>query len=236
MKKMLDLFSGAGGASQAMEEDDNWEVTTVDFDERFEPDICADVLDLTPNHFDGHYDLVWASPPCNKFSVATIYQNWRKEDGLLIPQNEETIDKIKLVYKTLEIMGGIDKEWWFLENPRALLRKIIGEPQGTVTYCQYGATYMKPTDLWGRHPPSFEYKSCSAGDDCHESSPRGSDKGTQGLDKKTAYFDLKEELGKDGARRVASAIRAKVPYGLSQAVKKSVENPEPPRNRLEAFV
>ena len=37
MKKMLDLFSGLGGASQAMREDDDWEVTTVDFEEKVQP-------------------------------------------------------------------------------------------------------------------------------------------------------------------------------------------------------
>ena len=76
--KMLDLFSGLGGASQAMGEDPNWEVTTVDFKEKFEPDICADVLDLGPRDFKEDYDLIWASPPCTYFTIARIWDYWTK--------------------------------------------------------------------------------------------------------------------------------------------------------------
>jgi len=41
----LDLFAGLGGFSQAFEEAEGWEVTTVDIQERFGTDICADVMD-----------------------------------------------------------------------------------------------------------------------------------------------------------------------------------------------
>ena len=50
----------------------------------------------------------------------------------------------------------------------------------TVTYCQYGDTRMKPTDLWS----NIEFKlkpMCKNGDDCHQSAPRGSRTGTQGM-------------------------------------------------------
>lgn len=204
---MLDLFSGLGGASRAMQEDENWEVITVDIEQKFNPTICADILNLTPDDFRqyGHFDLIWASPPCPHFSIAQVYNNWKKEDGLYIPQNRETIEDIKLVYHTLWLINKLNPDWWFLENPRGMLRHIIGMPKGTVTYCQYGHYIMKPTDLWGRHPPSFEYKSCSYGDSCHVYAPRGFAKGKQHI--------------RD------SAERAEVPYGLSLAVKKSVEKP-----------
>lgn len=51
----------------------------------------------------------------------------------------------------------------------------------TVTYCQYGDTRMKPTDIWTNHPdPKFK-PMCHKGDPCHVSAPRGSKTGTQGL-------------------------------------------------------
>ena len=54
-------------------------------------------------------------------------------------------------------------------------------PRYTVTYCQYGDTRMKPTDLWTNHPnPKFK-PICKNGDPCHVSAPRGSRTGTQGL-------------------------------------------------------
>ena len=51
----------------------------------------------------------------------------------------------------------------------------------TVTYCQYGDSRMKPTDIWTNHPePNFK-PMCKNGASCHESAPRGSKTGTQGL-------------------------------------------------------
>ena len=54
-------------------------------------------------------------------------------------------------------------------------------PRYTVTYCQYGDTRMKPTDIWTNHPNTNFKPMCKNGDDCHEKAPRGSKTGTQGL-------------------------------------------------------
>ena len=49
-----------------------------------------------------------------------------------------------------------------------------GLPRYTVTYCQYGDTRMKPTDIWTNHPcPKFK-PPCKNGDSCHEKNPRSS--------------------------------------------------------------
>ena len=53
-------------------------------------------------------------------------------------------------------------------------------PRSTVTYCQYGESRMKPTDLW-HNLPWTPRQICKNGMDCHESAPRGSQSGTQGL-------------------------------------------------------
>lgn len=44
--RVLDLFCGLGGFSSAFKESERWDVTTVDIEERFDPDITADVMDL----------------------------------------------------------------------------------------------------------------------------------------------------------------------------------------------
>lgn len=76
------------------------------------------------------------------------------------------------------------KGYWFIENPRGGLRKMTfmkDLPRYTVTYCQYGDTRMKPTDIWTNHPnPQFK-PMCHNGDSCHQPAPRGSKTGTQGL-------------------------------------------------------
>lgn len=206
MRYMLDLFSGLGGASKAFQESDEWEVVTVDNNPEFEPSICADVLDLTPENFEEYdFEVIWASPPCNCFSCVTIGVYWNHFPK---PKRRETVKAIELVYHTLWLISKLNPKWWFLENPVGMLRNVIGIPTGTVTYCQYGSDYMKPTDLWGEHPPSFTYKRCRNGDNCHIHSTRNSHTGIK---------DNKED----------SSGRAKIPYGLSKAVLKAVENPEP---------
>jgi len=54
-------------------------------------------------------------------------------------------------------------------------------PRVTVTYCQYGDLRMKPTDLFGVLPPSFNARRCKNGMTCHVRAPRGSPTGTQGM-------------------------------------------------------
>lgn len=55
----------------------------------------------------------------------------------------------------------------------------------TVSYCQYGDSRMKPTDIWTNSTKWIPRKMCKNGDPCHISAPRGSKTGTQGI--KGAY-------------------------------------------------
>jgi hypothetical protein len=69
-----------------------------------------------------------------------------------------------------------------------------GLPRHTVTYCQYGDTRMKPTDIWTNHPdPQFK-PPCKNGDPCHQRAPRGSMTGTQGLRGAKLRSVIPEEL------------------------------------------
>lgn len=158
----LDLFAGLGGFSAAFEDSDEWEVTTVDVEPEFEPDIERDVMDLEPGDLPGGY-IVLASPPCTYFSTAGNHDKWTSDKRPL----DEARRHVTLVYHTLGLIHALSPEYWFLENPRGRLRWFLGEPTGTVTYCQYGRDYQKPTDLWGRHPPGMSYRSCPKGADCH---------------------------------------------------------------------
>lgn len=207
MNTVLDLFCGLGGFSQAFEASECWDVTTVDIEERFDPDICADVFDLRPSDFKTDFDVVLASPPCHDLSmVASRYE--KIVDGE--PQTESARDSVALVYHTIGLIRGLSPAYWFLENPTGYLRQIIGPPTGRVTYCQYGTERMKPTDLWGDHPVVFEYRSCAFGDDCH-------------------IYNTDQEHGGwgnvDGSNtdERTPAERAKVPYKLSDAIREACE-------------
>ena len=203
--RVLDLFAGLGGFSAAFDESDRWDVTTVEIEERFDPDIQADVFDLRPSDFEGDFDLVVASPPCTQFSIAAEWNDHWDTDGE--PQTQAASDSIALVYHTIGLIRGLAPKYWFLENPRGHLRRFIDAPEATVTYCQYGAEYMKPTDLWGNHPP-LTYRRCSPGSDCHirSRSRRGPGDDAPG-----------KALPRDPAER------AKVPFELSASIRDATE-------------
>lgn len=201
-KTCLDLFAGLGGFSAAFEESSNWEVTTVEIDDQFDPDICADVLDLRPADLPDP-DVVLASPPCTVFSTAGNHDAWDFETHE--PQTERAREHVTLAFHTLGLVEALSPEYWFLENPRGRLRWFFGEPTGTVTYCQYGEDYQKPTDLWGHHPAGFTYKSCPRGGNCHSSNTED--------DGYSAIQAMPSDHGE----------RAKVPYELSLAIREAVE-------------
>lgn len=217
--QVLDLFSGTGSFSRAFEESDRYEVTSVDVravefnGENFEPDIKKDVLDLEPDDLPDA-DIVLASPPCTKFSVASIGHHWETIDNqdTYMPKKKECMIALEFVHHSIYLIRQLNPDYWFMENPRAMLRKLLWMPQGTITWCQYwtdrdqrerGSPVMKPTDLWGNHPDTFDYKSCKNGADCHESASRGSSSGTQGKE--------------------SADVRGAIPYGISKAVKSAIE-------------
>ena len=202
---VLDLFCGLGGFSASFKDSDRWELTTVDIEPAFDPDIVDDVFNLRPSDFDTDFDVVLASPPCTRFTKVA------SSAGHIVngePATKEAADATALVYHTIGLIRGLVPDYWFMENPLAFLRNVIGEPNGFVTYCQYGKDYMKPTDLWGDHPCQFRYKSCGYGDDCHVSNPNIRYGGTGSLD------------SMDGS----SEERAKVPYQLSESIRDACES------------
>ena len=70
--------------------------------------------------------------------------------------------------------------------------------RNTVTYCQYGDTRMKPTDIWTNCSIWKPRPMCSNGDTCHVAAPRGSRTGTQGMknyvEKARVPYDLCKEI------------------------------------------
>jgi hypothetical protein len=203
-KTCLDLFCGLGGFSAAFEDADQWDVVTVDIEERFDPDIQADVMELRPDDLP-NADVVLASPPCDVFSLANTRDRYW-DDVHPVPTDEKSREHVALVFHAVGLIRALAPDYWFLENPRGRLRWFLDEPQATVTYCQYGEDYQKPTDLWGAHPPGMTYRACSPGEPCHDSVAREDD-----------HSGVLANSMRDPAKR------AKVPYELSEAVLEAVE-------------
>ena len=187
--KVLELFAGTRSIGKAFEEKGH-EVFSVEWDKSFENiDLYKDIYELQAKEIldkFGKPDVIWASPDCSSYSIAAIsHHRKREENGNLAPVSEYAKFCDRVNQHTLNLIMTLSPKYWFIENPRGGMRKMDfmhGLPRYTVTYCQYGDTRMKPTDIWTNHPdPKFK-PMCKNGDPCHEKAPRGSRTGTQGLD------------------------------------------------------
>lgn len=266
---VLDLFAGRGTATKAFR-DRGWEVVTVEIDPQHRPDIVGDIGSWNPPFKPGHFDFIWASPPCTTFSLASGGRHFRREDprrvrwhpehgpghghddrhghdvaggghvdmakpapehgharqghletssghsgghvqerksyrfrrsrmrvGEVYPITPAAVEAVILVEKTLALIDYLKPSFWVMENPRSVLRSIIGPPTVTTSYCRWGMDWLKPTDLWGDPPPGIDWNSrlCHPDDEEHH------------------YV-----------RNAATAIeRSEVPYGLGFALAETAE-------------
>ena len=198
--KVLDLGCRTGSAIAAWQQAGDV-VVGVDWED-FGQEIIGDftkeetweIIDAMP------YDFIWFSPDCSIFSMA----NMRWEPNInrdFEPVSERAIREVEGIKFVIEkIKEQSPRLGWVMENPRALMRKmdfVQDLDRVTVSYCQYGDSRMKPTDLFGEIPWLFEPKLCKNGDKCHTPAPRGSLTGTQGMSKTDAGripFALSHEI------------------------------------------
>ena len=206
--KVLELFAGSCSFSNVAKEYGH-ETFTVDngtdfitLDHYTKIDLVQDILELDVDDIPFQPDIIWASPPCTTFSIASCGHHWNAPDdeGNRKPKTKEAETGLLLLEQTIWLMNELQPKYYVIENPRGLMRKMGAVEymtRHTVTYCQYGDNRMKPTDIW-TNLPWTPRPMCKNGMPCHEAAPRGSKTGTQGL--KGAYE------------------RSKVPYELCKEI------------------
>lgn len=193
--KVLELFAGSrsiGNMCDAL----GYEVFSSDINEFEGINYAVDIQQFDVNNVPFVPDMIWASPPCTYFSVASIGKHWNKDHT---PKSENALMGVRFVEATLKIINHFLQMnpdlVWYMENPRGKLRKlpiVRGEfDRATIWYCQYADSRAKPTDIWSNNifNPLFNPNGwkprplCWNGNkNCHhEEAPRGSKTGTQGL-------------------------------------------------------
>ena len=200
--KVLELFAGSRSIGKACESL-GYEVFSSDITDFKGIDYVVDILEFDISKVPFKPDIIWASPPCTYFSVASIGKHWNKDHT---PKSENALKGVAFVEKTIEIIKELKPKYYYIENPRGKLRKldiVKGLPRTTVWYCKYGDTRAKPTDIWTNNLRSLlnpngwcPRPECKNGNkNCHhESAPRGSQTGTQGLKGNYNRSKIPEEL------------------------------------------
>ena len=143
MPRLLELFSGTKSVSKAVGSRFD-EIVSVDILEKFEPSVVSDILSWNYKIYPpGHFDAIWASPPCTEYSKMKYISG--------APRNLELADRI--VQRTIEIIDYFSPDRWYIENPQTGLLKdrpfMFGIPFTDVDYCMYSDWgYKKKTRIW----------------------------------------------------------------------------------------
>ena len=153
-------------------------------------DYVVDILDFDVAEVHGFTknlwvpDVIWASPPCTSYSIAGVrhHRNGQEPTSDFAVKSDKIMDKVHELIHYFTLLNP--NLVYYIENPRGMLRKMDFMKRHpirhTVTYCQYGDTRMKPTDIWTNDLRWNPRPMCKNGAPCHEPAPRGSQTGTQG--------------------------------------------------------
>ena len=184
--KVLELFCGSKSFANIAKARGH-ETFTIDIEPRFEPDMVADIGKLQVSDLPQdwrHPDVVWASPPCEKFSIAAMHCHYWEKHGAVYRGNPQAEEALNLVEHTMKLIKELRSTWWFVENPVGFLRVqscMKGKKRRTVTYCRYGHQCRKPTDIWTNYYGWIPRKACRNGDPCHKSSPSSTNRGIRDM-------------------------------------------------------
>jgi len=158
---LLEMFKGTGSVGKQANKM-GFNVTSLDFDPIYTPDIETDILDWDYKKYskENNYipDMIWSSPPCNTYSPM-VYRLKERDVETAKPLSDRAKLGTKILYKTLEIIEYFLKKnpklLFIIENPRGMMRKdkeMKKLARETTLYCLYGDFKRKPTDFWNNFP------------------------------------------------------------------------------------
>tara|TARA_R110002126_G_scaffold174689_1_gene323306 strand:+ start:380 stop:1012 length:633 start_codon:yes stop_codon:yes gene_type:complete len=153
--RVLELFKGSGSIGKHYEGTDI-EVISLDFEKKYEPTICCDIMDWNYKEYPtDHFDIIWASPECKIFSMLQncrigTHKNasWKNKEEL----KEQRDIHSKFIKKTIEIIKYFNPTFYYIENPlHSKIWDYVEEDYKDkfviVDYCYYGYRYKKPTKI-----------------------------------------------------------------------------------------
>jgi hypothetical protein len=144
MPRMLDIYSGLGGASEAFVQA-GWEVHRLENNVLLKDVPQTQMVDVLSWPFEelpsGYYDFIWASPDCTDFS-----NGYNAPGPKAKREGREFSPDLSLVLKAKEIIDYFQPPWWVIENVaggRKIISKTLGAPPWQI---------LGPFFLWGKFP------------------------------------------------------------------------------------
>ena len=167
MPRLLELFSGTGSIHKAFRAQ-GWDVVSLDLDKKANATITCSLMDWDYTGFPpGHFDCVWASPPCTHYSIARTTAK--------TPRDFEGSDA--LVQRVLDIIEYYKPITWFFENPQTGYLKTRPVVQGLryrdISYCVFGFSYKKATRIWTNSETWAPLPMCCRARPCQSSAETG---------------------------------------------------------------
>ena len=154
--RVLELFAGTHSVGKVCKEL-GYEVVSLDL---AGADININILewDYKKAFEPGHFDVIWASPPCHSFSSCrrcwinrkTKYFGDKIITAKMLDDDMET-NGLPIVRKTEEIIKYFNPNRWIMENPSTGKMKhyLKHLPHYDVDYCRYSDWgYKKSTRFW----------------------------------------------------------------------------------------
>jgi len=163
-KRILELFCGTKSVGNVFK-DAGYDVISLDYNKKFDATHIEDILNWNYQQYSqGYFDVIWASPDCTTWSIATAgkYRTKASIFGLDNENQEKATLGNNMVLKVIEIISYFQPKTWFIENPRGLLRwfpllqqyiKDVDANMNLVFYANYNNWgFPKPTNIWSNLP------------------------------------------------------------------------------------
>jgi len=169
MPRLLELFCGTKSVGNVFQQFD-YEIVSLDFNPKFNATHTINILEWDHTQYPAdHFDVIWASPDCTTFSVATggKYRTKASIYGLNNAHQPQSNLANAMVLKVIKILKYFNCTAWFMENPRGLLQhfpplidfiKETNSHKGLVYYGNYDWGFPKATNIWSNLPIWCETK------------------------------------------------------------------------------
>ena len=161
--KILELFGGSCTFTRLAPQY-GFEAQSLDVRRRkgiCEPTMRANIKHLKTGFypFDKSFDIWVAFPPCDIWSYASGGHHLDKE---LKPKTEKAVKELYTYYHFLDLLEAANPAFFFIENPRALMRfeprlqaylQKRGGYTRELTLSSYGHATTKPTNIFTNFHP-----------------------------------------------------------------------------------